>query len=153
MQLKNQVHHPFKASMHFTRHWGPCRLLHHKYHTHHTVARDKEFFSFAGCTEIRIGLWSSHAALACTARPFGVSGTDRDSPRNLYCKYSDCFDRLAPNRDKFFWWSAGLTVIRHITDHLCFNITEKGHMIAPEWYNRILDYTRKYFKTFFSQWK
>ena len=31
-------------------------------------------------------------------------------------------------------------------DHLCFNITEKGHMIVLDWYNRILDYTRKYCK-------
>ena len=28
--------------------------------------------------------------------------------------------------------------------HLFFNITEKGQMIVPDWYNRILDYTRKY---------
>ena len=28
--------------------------------------------------------------------------------------------------------------------HLCFNITEKGHMIVPDWYNMILVYTRKY---------
>ena len=39
--------------------------------------------------------------------------------------------------------------------HLCFNITEKGHMIVPDWYNRILDYTRKYCKNsaFFLQLK
>ena len=29
-------------------------------------------------------------------------------------------------------------------DNLCFNITEKGKMIVPDWYNKILDYTRKY---------
>ena len=28
--------------------------------------------------------------------------------------------------------------------HLCFNITEKGQMILMDWYNRILDYKRKY---------
>ena len=37
--------------------------------------------------------------------------------------------------------------------HLCFNITEKGHMIVPDWYNRILDYTRKYCKNSVFQWK
>ena len=30
--------------------------------------------------------------------------------------------------------------------HLCFNITEKGHMIVQDWYNRILNYARKYCK-------
>ena len=28
--------------------------------------------------------------------------------------------------------------------HLCFNITEKGQVIVPDRYNRILHYTRKY---------
>ena len=26
--------------------------------------------------------------------------------------------------------------------HLCFNITEKGQMIVPDWCNRIVDYTK-----------
>ena len=39
------------------------------------------------------------------------------------------------------------------TDHLCFNITEIGHMIVPDWYNMILDYTRKYSKNSVFQWK
>ena len=30
--------------------------------------------------------------------------------------------------------------------HLCFNITEKGQTIVPDWYNRILDSTKKYRK-------
>ena len=30
--------------------------------------------------------------------------------------------------------------------HLCFNITGKGHMIVPDGYSRILNYTRKYCK-------
>ena len=30
--------------------------------------------------------------------------------------------------------------------HLCFNVTEKGQMIVPDWYNRFLEYSRKYGK-------
>ena len=30
--------------------------------------------------------------------------------------------------------------------HLCFTITEKEHMIVPDWYNRILSYTKTYSK-------
>ena len=33
--------------------------------------------------------------------------------------------------------------------HLCFNITMKGQTIEPDWYNRNLQYTRKYIKTMF----
>ena len=35
---------------------------------------------------------------------------------------------------------------RRYKGHLCINITEKGHMIVVDYYNRILDYTRKYCK-------
>ena len=37
-----------------------------------------------------------------------------------------------------------------LSSHLRFNITEKGQMIVPDWYNRILDYTRKYCEIVFS---
>ena len=33
-----------------------------------------------------------------------------------------------------------------ILTHLCFDITKKRHMIVPDGYKRILDYTRKYCK-------
>ena len=33
--------------------------------------------------------------------------------------------------------------------NLCFNMTEKGHLIVPDWCNRILENTRKYCKTVF----
>ena len=32
---------------------------------------------------------------------------------------------------------------QHTSVHLCFNITKNGQMIGPDWYNRILDYTKK----------
>ena len=35
--------------------------------------------------------------------------------------------------------------------HLCLNITEKGHMIVPDWYNKILSYTKTYGKNKFFQ--
>ena len=37
--------------------------------------------------------------------------------------------------------------------HLCFTITEKGHMIVPDRYYRILSYTKTYGKNKFFQLK
>ena len=38
--------------------------------------------------------------------------------------------------------------------HSCFNITEKGQMIEPDWYNRIFGYTKRYdLKKNVLQWK
>ena len=39
------------------------------------------------------------------------------------------------------------------TQHLCFDITEKGQMLVPDWYNRIWDYTKKYRDNSVFQWK
>ena len=36
-----------------------------------------------------------------------------------------------------------------VQPHLCFNNTEKRHMIVPDWYNRISVYTRNYCKSSF----
>ena len=36
--------------------------------------------------------------------------------------------------------------------HLCFNITEKGKMIVLDGYNRILEYTKKYYNNYSFQW-
>ena len=50
----------------------------------------------------------------------------------------------------YFWELSEVTqTVPNLTtgsSHLCFNITEKGQMIVPDWYNRILDYTRKHGK-------
>ena len=37
--------------------------------------------------------------------------------------------------------------------HLCFYITVKLQMLVPDWYKRILDYTRKYDKKKCLKWK
>ena len=63
-----------------------------------TTAQGKESVSLVGWTENLIHIGSSHIALACTDRPLEVSLTDRDSPLNLDCKNSECFNRVAPNR-------------------------------------------------------
>ena len=55
---------------------------------------------------------------------------------------------------KLPWYCYHLDLlIIFLNTHLCFAITEKGHMIVPDWYNRILDYTRKYCKNIVFQWK
>ena len=33
--------------------------------------------------------------------------------------------------------------------HLCFNITEKEQIIVPDWYNKILEYTKNMVKQAF----
>ena len=72
---------------------------------------EQGYFSFVGWTENWIGLWS---------------GTDRDFPRNLHCNDSDCFNRLAHNRDPLFWWSAGLPV--HTLGQPFFGCTDTSHL-------------------------
>ena len=37
--------------------------------------------------------------------------------------------------------------------HLFFNDIEKGQMIVPDWYNKILDYPKKYGTNKAFQWK
>ena len=51
------------------------------------------------------------------------------------------------------WWVSTPSLPFVSNWHLCLNITEKGHMIVADWYNRILDYTRKYRKNNDFQWK
>ena len=43
--------------------------------------------------------------------------------------------------------------VPNIVGHLCFNITENGQMIVPDWYNRILHDTKKYGKNKVFQYK
>ena len=47
-------------------------------------------------------------------------------------------------------WSAVCSVpscpSSYLRPHLCFTITEKGHMIVPDWHYRILSYTKTYGK-------
>ena len=97
-----------------------------------TIGRYKEVVSFVVLTETRIGLWSSHTALACMARPSGVSGTDRDSPRNLHCKDSDCFDELTPDRDQLFWCLSGLPLLRKLLqEEPEWKVSSKISMVKP----------------------
>ena len=56
-----------------------------------------------------------------------------------------CHRHLSGQRRKFWQHSS--------TAHLCFNITMKGQTIVPDWYNRNLQYTRKYVKNNVFQWK
>ena len=56
-------------------------------------------------------------------------------------------------RGSMFGWLLVILDDVLVIQHLCFNITQKGQMIVPDLYNRILDYTSKYCKNCIFKWK
>ena len=67
-----------------------------------------------------------------------VRGTGRYPPRNLHYKDTDCFKRLAPNKDSLFWWSTGWPVNNnniYTCVHLCklaLAYTARGNSLLAE---------------------
>ena len=52
-----------------------------------------------------------------------------------------------------WYYDKNILQLNQVRGHLCFTITEKGHLIVPDWYYRILGYTKTYGKNKVFQFK
>ena len=78
----------------------------------------------------------------CVGITYSMHGPLHFNTRFRTCKKRDNFFLF------FFYYCKLLGTV-----HLCFNTTKKGQTIVPDWYNRNLQYTRKYVKNNVFQWK